>query len=881
MKKIFATLAVTLAVTAPVTSILAADAPQKSEMRSAWVATVWQLDWPSNVVSSTGNQSQIDAQKADMVRLLDSLSVNNLNAVNFQIRSRCDAMYKSSYEPWSTDLVSRRGLDPGYDPLEFVVTECHKRGMECHAWINPYRYESVRGQWSGGEGDYRKEHPDWIMDVNGAAILNPGKPEVTQRICDIISEIVTNYDIDGVLFDDYFYLSGTSDSQDADLYEAYKENGGTLSQGDWRRDNVNRMVASVYKTIKNLKPYVRFGVAPAGIACTSQSVARNYGISPCPTGSDWQYSSIYSDPIAWVSQQSLDFISPQIYWTIGYSTDYDKATKWWSEIANKWNRHMFVSHDIATLNGSSKVPGQSSIEHAIVEGESLLTPLASGPNNTTFEEYANEIRLNREYTLNDAPGSIFYSCKYLYKNAPLFAHYLHNTVFNTPAIMPAMTWLPVSNPGQTANVSRAGNNLSWDKRENMRYTVYAVPTSLNTANFNREPEYLMGVTYSNSYTIPDRYLSGYNYAVCLYDRYGNEYSPVFVGATTSTLPAPVLTSPSEGQIIEQPFDFVWQPVDKASSYIIEISDKSDMSSLLYVKAIDGTTCSSSEFYKMPIEMNLYWRVRACGNNAADGVSAVRSFISRNLEITCPTDGATDVSLTPEITWSIPERDVLIEISSSEYFDANRIIHQDSGSNGRYTLPKHILAYYQTYWMRLHYERNGEQRMTEPVSFTTAEGVTPVPTIVYPVNGGKLFSDDRIRLTPVEGSTLLRIEVSETESFPSRSIYVQNNIDKTIFTDTKVGAEIKVNSKNLTDGTTYFARARAQYQSSEGYIDTDYSPIVSFTYSSDLNGVEDIMVNNAEDPVISTYDLTGRRVSTLTKGIYIERHISGSTTKVIR
>lgn len=873
MKKLIKSIAMAVVIMATASVMYAADAPQKSEMRSAWVATVWQLDWPSNVVSSTGNTSQINTQKNDMTRLLDSLSVNNFNAINFQIRSRCDAMYKSSYEPWSTDLVSKRGLDPGYDPLAFVVEECHKRGMECHAWINPYRYESVAGQWSGGAGDYRKDHPDWIMDVNGASILNPGKPEVTQRICDIITEIITNYDVDGVLFDDYFYLSGTQDSQDADLYNAYKADGGTLSQADWRRDNVNRMVAAVYKTIKDKKPYVRFGVAPAGIACTSQSVAKQYGISPCPTGSDWQYSSIYSDPIAWVSQQTLDFISPQIYWTIGYSTDYDKATKWWSEVANKWNRHMYVSHDIATLNASSKAPGMSLVEDEI-------STLASGPNNTTFEEYANEIRLNRKYTLNDAPGSIFYSCKYLYKNAPLFSHYLSTTVFNTPALMPSMTWIPVSNPGNVTNVKRAGANLTWDKKDNVRYTVYAVPTSISQANFSRDAEYLLGVSYTNSYTVPDRYLSGYNFAICVYDRYGNEYSPVFVNATQGTLAAPVLVSPTSGQSIEQPFFFEWKSVTNATNYIIEISDKADMSNLLYVKSVDGLSVSSSEFYQMPIEKTLYWRVRACGSNYNDGVSAVQPFISLNLEITYPEQAAVDVPLCPRVTWTFPEREVTIQLSNSEYFEDNSIFYEETVKGGAFTLPKYLLSYYTTYYIRLKYVRGGEDCVTAIVPFTTIEGVTAVPTIAKPVNGGTLCKTDYITLNPVEGHKSLRIEVSATSDFPARSIYAQSNVDTRTFTDVKTAEEIKIGSAGLVNGKTYYARARAIYNTSEGQKNTDYSPVVSFIYSTSQDAVEtieaDAIVNEAD---IEIYTIDGRRVSNPEGGIYIVRQGS-SVRKVI-
>ena len=234
LRNILTAMLAALAITATSGQALAADAPVKREMRSAWVATVWQLDWPSTTVTETGNELQISQQKAQMTALLDSIAANNMNAINFQVRSRCDAMYKSSYEPWSTDLVGERGMDPGWDPLEWVVAECHKRGLECHAWVNPYRYESVSNQWDGSPKCYRQSNPEWMLDVNGATILNPGIPEVTEQIVKVIREIVQNYDIDGVLFDDYFYLSGTpkDSSGDGDLYSAYTAAGGKLSHND-------------------------------------------------------------------------------------------------------------------------------------------------------------------------------------------------------------------------------------------------------------------------------------------------------------------------------------------------------------------------------------------------------------------------------------------------------------------------------------------------------------------------------------------------------------------------------------------------------------------------------------------------------------------------
>lgn len=856
MKKLFrAALVSVLTLAAGTAAVKAADVPQKHEMRSAWVATVWRLDWPSNTISSTGNESQIARQKEDMIRMLDSLHVNNMNAINFQVRSRCDAMYKSSYEPWSSDLVEERGLDPGYDPLAFVVEECHKRGMECHAWINPYRYESVVNQWDGTPNAYRKDHPDWLLDVEGASILNPGLPEVTQRICDVIAEIVTNYDVDGVLFDDYFYLSHTKPEQDGDLYQAYKDNGGTLSQGDWRRDNVNRMVAAVYKTIKDIKPYVRFGVSPAGIACTSGSVANQYGISPCPTGGDWQYNDIYSDPIAWISQQSLDFISPQIYWTIGASTDYDKAAKWWSEIAHKWNRHFYSSHSISSLTASSKAPGLSIVE------TDKRDPMASGPNDNSFEEYANEVRLNRQYNLDNAPGSIFYSCKYMYKNAPLFAHYLSTTVFNTPALIPSMSWFPVSSPGNVSDVQRAGNKLSWKGLDNVRYTVYAVPSTLPESNFGREAEYLLGVSYTNEYTIPDRYLSGCTFAVCVYDRYGNEYSPVFVGATVGKLDAPEMISPVNGESVEMPFDFKWKPVEKATNYIVEISDKSDMSDLLYTKGVEATECSSSEFYRMPIEKDLYWRVRSCGNSYEDGVSPTTPFTARNLEFSYPQDGDTAVALCPTMKWTFGERDVVLQISKNKEFNANDIFYQAEASHGSITLPKYVLAYYKTYYARLLYVRSGIDCISDIVSFTTVEGVPEMPSVSSPLADQTLYADGHITLNPIEGMHAFRIEVCASSSFPTRSLYVQPSVDMNKFIDPKSGAEIKISNKGLEDGKTYYLRVRGTYMTRDGSVNTEYSPVSTFKYSSENSGVTDITVDEATEKTPSEfYTIDGRRIS---------------------
>ena len=824
-----------LALFLAVPALKAADAPVKREMRSAWVATVWRLDWPDNTISSTGDTYQIDKQKASMTRLLDSLQVNNMNAINFQVRSRCDAMYKSSYEPWSSDLVSTRGMDPGWDPLEWVVAECHKRGMECHAWVNPYRYESQIGQWTL-DTDYRKTHPEWLLDVGDASILNPGLQEVTDQIVKVIREIVQNYDIDGVLFDDYFYLQGTptDSSGDGDQYAAYVEGGGTLSHGDWRRDNVNRMVESVYQMIQEEKPWVRFGISPAGVSCTTQAHAAKYGITPCTSGSDWQYSGIYSDPIAWIANHSLDYISPQVYWTIGYSSaDFSIVTPWWADVAAKFNRHFYTSHSISSLTASSKSTAMSMREATI--NEAINNVKASGPNSTSFEEFANEVRLNRSCSKDGAPGAIFYSCKYLYKTAPLFAHYLKTTVFNTPALVPAMTWKPGYNPGNVKNLSRSGNNLNWTGYDNVRYTVYAVPSSVAMENFAKEPEYLLGTSYATTYAIPSNKQSGYNYAVCVLDRYGNEYAPMFAGVAAKDMPAPTLVFPANNANVETPFEFSWNSVASATNYILEIAEDAAFNNMRYTVDCTSTSCSSNKFDKFP-NKKFYWRVRACGNGYNDGVSAVWAFTPATFEITAPQNGATEVSLTPTISWSIPSRKVNVEIATNVDFTDAGMVHEAKGVASPYVVPNKVLGGCTVYYVRLGYEYGGEQQYTEPIAFTTVEIVPEAMKFAYPVDGGDFYSEDFIYIDYNRGVNSVKIEMSNSSTF-GRNRYIEDCAAGTWVTTTKAG-DIKISSKSLEKDKLYYIRVQGRYNTLEGSKTTDWTTISAY-YRGEGAGVEGV------------------------------------------
>ncbi len=476
----------------------------KREVRSVWMATVWALDWPSSTSSTT-------AQKNEMVKYLDVLQKNNFNAIYFQVRTMSDAFYKSSYEPWSSYLTGTRGKDPGWDPLAFVVEECHKRGMECHAWVNPYRF-STGSNWSTAQDQALKSAGMLLAytksDGKTTTILNPGLESVRKRIVDVCKEIISNYDVDGLVFDDYFYPEGIPVTNSAGDYDLWQESGASMTFGDWRRNNVNQMVADVYKMVQQQKPYVRFGISPAGAACTSAAVAAKHGIDRCPVASDWQYDGIFSDPVAWLEAGTIDYISPQLYWKTNHKTNpFGPMTKWWSYVAKHFGRHHYASHSISFLNSS----------------------------NTTsdWEEIGKQVQFSRDYTENEAPGAVFYSAAYVTgKKQSGFGEWLQVNKFQNKALTPAIDWKKSDlEKVQVSALNKRATVLSWAGVDNVRYSVYAVPESVNveTLDSNIPAEYLLGVSYKTTYTMPDDKKSGYNYAVCVLDRYGNEYEPVYYG----------------------------------------------------------------------------------------------------------------------------------------------------------------------------------------------------------------------------------------------------------------------------------------------------------------------------------------------------------------
>ena len=810
MKRFFSSVIVALMASALLMQAWAYDTP-KYEFRSAWVATVWCLDWPSQGAGAA-------KQKAQMDRLLDSLQVNRFNAVNFQVRSMCDAMYQSSMEPWSSYLTGTRGQDPGFDPLQYVVEGCHKRGMECHAWVNPYRW-STGTDWNTPQDQELKED-GWLLTHGSTIILDPGQQRTIDRIVAVCKEIITNYDVDGILYDDYFYPDGIPTDASAQDYVEWQASGTSLSFADWRRDNVNRMVQAVYDMIQETRPEVRYGISPAGVAASSAAVAGKHGVDPCPAGSDWQYNGIFSDPLAWLEAQSIDYISPQVYWRIGHSSnDYSLITPWWGEVAAHFGRQVYISSYIAGLTSSST--------------------------EVQYKEYADEVELNRTSSQDGYPGAIFYSCKYLYAiNDNSLAHYLKNTVYTKPALPPAMPWKHGYNPGEVQNLSRSGNQLQWDGYENVRYTVYAFPITMNKNTFTGQIEYLLGMTYDLSYDIPLQYQQGYQFAVCVLDRVGNEWSPAFLSVELDQLDDPVLVTPEDGATVDAPFLFTWQPVEGATSYMVEIATSPEFGYVLERLSLTDTAASVLRFRKLTHAGQYYWRVQSCADSCYSGVSEVRAFTPMLLSITSPADGSEDLEVPLTVEWYTcgSSEAATLELAASEDFSS--ILFTGTSTTGALTIPDEVLEPGNTYFVRVTLTVGDETMTSDEVRFSVAHAAA---RFAVPVDGGVLYAGQHITLKPQSWATSYVVEVSNSEKTWGRTRFIETLKDGQYAT-TLPAEQIKVNSKPLEDGTTYYARCKTSYLDFDGNLHTTaYGPIISFVYRSsaalqgDVNGDGEITI----------------------------------------
>lgn len=364
-----------------------------------------------------------------------------MNAVFFQVRSQSDAMYPSSLEPWSYYLTNQQGTAPSplWDPLQFGIEETHKRGMEFHAWINPYRAVSDTNNLNKpgyyADTHVAKAHPEWMLTVGNVRVLNPGLAEVRTHVTNVIVDIVKRYDVDGIHFDDYFYPNGTTGDDAAYNADPRGFPATAAGRADWRRDNVNLLIKRVSDSINRIKPWVKFGVSPSGIYRSSTDPEIG---SPTFSGALQHYSALFADTKKWIQSGWVDYLAPQVYWYIGQSgSDYKLLVPWWN--TKSYGRHIYIGiadYKVNTTGWKSR------------------------------SEIPNQVRLNR--TNDNVYGQIHFRHFYLAGNALNYRDSLRLRLYNRPALLPGMTWkdsIAPAAPEVLALTNNAGNSntLSWTK----------------------------------------------------------------------------------------------------------------------------------------------------------------------------------------------------------------------------------------------------------------------------------------------------------------------------------------------------------------------------------------------------------------------------------
>jgi uncharacterized lipoprotein YddW (UPF0748 family) len=403
----------------------ASDSPPAipREFRGLWVATVDNIDWPSRRGLSTRQQQE------ELIALLDRAASLHLNAVILQVRPCCDAFYASTLEPWSEYLTGKSGQAPSpyYDPLAFAVTEAHRRGLELHAWFNPYRV-SIHGPYPSAAG---LPHPELVRAYGKSLWLDPAEEGTRQYSSSVILDVVRRYDIDGVHFDDYFYPYPEKTEQgkpiefpDEASWGRYETRGGKLSRSDWRRENVDRFVESIYRAIKKEKPWVKFGISPFGIWHPFNP--------PQITGFD-AYNGLFADARKWLAEGWVDYLSPQLYWPIEQKAQsFPVLLQWWAS-QNIRHRSLWPGMRLTGWKGMEEDAGEAVREIEVTRAEG-------------------------------ASGALLWHAKPLLRDENGVAGALRHKVYGAAALVPSSPWLCADNPEEPylrAEHSRDELKLNW------------------------------------------------------------------------------------------------------------------------------------------------------------------------------------------------------------------------------------------------------------------------------------------------------------------------------------------------------------------------------------------------------------------------------------
>lgn len=383
-------------------------AQPKYEFRAAWIATVDHIDWPSR-----GNYNS-DSQKAEFIRILDMHVQNGLNAVIMQIRPAADAFYPSQYEPWSQWLTGRQGQPPipYYDPLEFMIEETHKRGMEFHAWCNPYRAEFSIGKSSIAPTHITRIHPEWFLAYGGKRYFDPGNKEAQEFVVKVIRDIVSRYDVDALHFDDYFYPYRIAGQEFPDQ-RTYTKYGAGLDKSAWRRSNVDSIIAKLSRAIKEEKSYCRFGISPFGVwrNKSQDSLGSN------TTAGQTNYDDLYADILLWLREGYIDYVVPQLYWEHGHrAAPYEVLVDWWAN--NSYGKHCYIG--LGYYKGGSNTRWR----------DKNIIP--------------QQIRDTRKYST--LQGEVYFSSKSFVSNPNGWNDSLRNNYYKYPSLIPPMYWIDSIRP---------------------------------------------------------------------------------------------------------------------------------------------------------------------------------------------------------------------------------------------------------------------------------------------------------------------------------------------------------------------------------------------------------------------------------------------------
>ncbi|WP_273726522.1 glycoside hydrolase family 10 protein [Brucella gallinifaecis] len=327
---------------------------------ASWVATVLNLDWPSRISTQIDDDSErVKLQKQELVRMFDEASEHGINAVIFQVSPAADAFYKSDYLPWSSYLTGKLGKDPGFDPLRFAISEAHKRGIELHAWLNPYRVsmdirpatrKELINSSSDSPASVYKTNPRWVGISAERYVLDPGIPAVRNWVTNIAAEVVQKYDVDGIQFDDYFYYETQGSPLKDD--KTFKRFGTRFSsKQDWRRYNTYTLVQEISNKIKAIKPHVRFGISPGGVWRNQMDDPLG---SPTRAGKT-NYDGDFADTRAWIKHGLIDYIAPQVYWSSGRKdVPYGPIVKWWADTVRGTKTDLYIGIALYRAGSATK-----------------------------------------------------------------------------------------------------------------------------------------------------------------------------------------------------------------------------------------------------------------------------------------------------------------------------------------------------------------------------------------------------------------------------------------------------------------------------------------------------------------------------------------------